>query len=278
MGIISSSSVFSADVLRLEISGPGTRLHLTIVDLPGVIHSENKIQPAAYIRVDQNMVYGYVVNRRCVILAVVPAKNDYSNQIILKLAKEVDALTKRTLGIITEPDTVSGEVAFANLATNMDVEFRLGWHLLRNRGYEMRGHSVEARDTAEEQFFGEGIWKELTLDVVGIKTLRERLSKVPFDSIKAELPTLIEDIEKTSMIVGRRWRGLEVCGAQQTNNDCSCYRLARVFSQYQRQLWTVPMVTPSSETFAPQIAVINQEEAFVDMWKDLGSQAKANLE
>ena len=43
MGVSRSSSAFSTDVLRLEISGP-SQPHLTIVDLPGLIHSENKLQ------------------------------------------------------------------------------------------------------------------------------------------------------------------------------------------------------------------------------------------
>lgn len=40
MGISNTSSAFSDDVLRVEISGPDLP-HLTIVDLPGLIHSGN---------------------------------------------------------------------------------------------------------------------------------------------------------------------------------------------------------------------------------------------
>ena len=199
MGVTSNSSAFSTDVLRLEISGP-SRPHLTIVDLPGLIHSENKLQTTADIELIQNMVYSYMANGRSIILAVVSAKNDYANQIILKLAKEVDMKGTRTLGIITKLDTLpmgsESELAFANLARNMDVEFRLGWHVLKNRGYEMRQCSMEGRDAAEQQFFSQGVWKELERDIVGIAALRERLSKVLFDQIKAELPSLIEDIEE----------------------------------------------------------------------------------
>ena len=81
-----SSKAFSADALRIEIPGPA-QPHLTTVDLPGLIHSENKLQSAADI---QGMVYGYMTNRRSVILAVVSAKNDYANQMVLKLASQVD--------------------------------------------------------------------------------------------------------------------------------------------------------------------------------------------
>lgn len=44
MGMSTTSSAFSNDVLRVEISGP-TQQHLTIVDLPGLIHSETSCRP-----------------------------------------------------------------------------------------------------------------------------------------------------------------------------------------------------------------------------------------
>lgn len=95
-----------------------------------------------------------MANRRSIILAVVSAKNDYANQIVTKLAKDIDLKGHWTLGIITKPDTLpvssDSELAYANLIRNQDVEFRLGWYILRNRDYEARNTSMEARDTAEE--------------------------------------------------------------------------------------------------------------------------------
>jgi len=106
MGISTTTSAFSNDVLRVEISGP-TRPSLTIVDLPGLIHSENKLQSSADVSMVWEMVRGYMTNQRSIILAIISAKNDYANQIVLKLAKEVDNAGLRTLGIITKPDTLS---------------------------------------------------------------------------------------------------------------------------------------------------------------------------
>lgn len=97
MGISATTSAFSNDVLRVEVSGPD-RPQLTIVDLPGLIHSENKLQSSADVKLVWNMVKGYMKNKRSIILAVISAKNDYANQIVLKLAKEVDAGGNRTSG------------------------------------------------------------------------------------------------------------------------------------------------------------------------------------
>ncbi|CZT51083.1 related to vacuolar sorting protein VPS1, dynamin, and related proteins [Rhynchosporium secalis] len=198
MGMSATSSAFSNDVLRVEVSGPSQQ-HLTIVDLPGLIHSENKLQTSADVALVLSMVQTYMANRRSIILAVVSAKNDYANQIVTKLAKDVDSKGFRTLGIITKPDTLpigsESELAYANLARNQDVEFRLGWHVLRNRDYESRNTSVGARDTAEEHFFSQGIWRDFSRNLVGITSLRTRLSQVLLQQIKNELPNVLDELE-----------------------------------------------------------------------------------
>ena len=127
---------FAKDVLRIEIAGPD-QPHLTLVDLPGLIHSENKLQTAHDVEVIGKLVEKYIGNPRTIILPVISAKNDYANQIILKKAREADPEGRRTLGIITKPDDLypfsDNEKAFMNLAQNRDVSFALGWHVLRNR-------------------------------------------------------------------------------------------------------------------------------------------------
>lgn len=129
MGISTHGKAFSKDILRIEISGPD-RPHLTIVDLPGLIHSETKHQTASDVELIQDVVQGYMKESRCIILAVVSAKNDFANQIVLKLARAADSTGSRTLGVITKPDTLragsDNEAMYVSLARNQEVEFRLG--------------------------------------------------------------------------------------------------------------------------------------------------------
>jgi hypothetical protein len=129
MGLSSSTNAFSNSVLRVEISGPD-RPHLTIFDLPGLIHSGNKVRMDEDVEIIHKMIKTYMAESRSVILAVVSAKNDYANQIVTKMAKKVDRKGYRRLGIIIKPDTLSigfeSELAYANLARNQDIEFRLG--------------------------------------------------------------------------------------------------------------------------------------------------------
>ncbi|KAJ4382550.1 hypothetical protein N0V86_001770 [Didymella sp. IMI 355093] len=201
MAIGSFGRAFSKDLLRVEISGPD-RPHLTIVDLPGLIHSETKQQSMTDVELVQDVVKTYMEEPRSIILAVVSAKNDYANQVVLKLARAADKKGTRTLGVITKPDTLiagsDSEMMYVSLAQNLDVEFRLGWHVLKNMDSETGAWSLAKRDGEERQFFAKGIWHTLPNSILGITTLRVRLSKLLLGQIAAELPSLIEEIEVKS--------------------------------------------------------------------------------
>ena len=198
MGISTHGKAFSKDLLRIEVSGPD-RPHLTIVDLPGLIHSETKQQSASDVELVQDVVQTYMKEPRSIILAVVSAKNDYANQVVLKLARIADKKGNRTLGVITKPDTLipdsESEAMYVSLASNQDVEFRLGWHVLKNMDSETGEWSLTDRDLKEEEFFLQGIWEELPRSLLGVDKLRSRLSKVLLGQIAAELPSLIDEIE-----------------------------------------------------------------------------------
>ena len=174
---------------------------LTLVDLPGLIHSDNKQQSLADVKLISDLVHTYMSNPRSVILAVVTAKNDIANQIILRRARKVDPKGLRTLGVITKPDSLprgsESEANFINLASNDNISFRLGWHVVKNRDYDSRQSSTEERDQSEKTFFSEGVWSELPRDMVGVESLRQRLSKILLEQIKRYLPNLMEDIKSS---------------------------------------------------------------------------------
>lgn len=201
MGISTHGKAFSNDLLRVEVSGPD-RPHLTIVDLPGLIHSETKQQSAADVQLVQEVVQSYMTEPRSIILAVISAKNDFANQIVLRLARETDPSGSRTLGVITKPDSLvagsESEAQFASLAKNQEVEFRLGWHVLKNMDSEKGKWNLAERDMEELQFFSQGFWGDMPRTLVGINHLRARLSKLLLGQIAAELPSLIDEIQAKS--------------------------------------------------------------------------------
>lgn len=195
---LSNANSFSDDVLQIEISGPD-RSPLTIVDLPGLIHYQNEKQTARDVETVKELVTSYMKNPRSIILAVISAKSERATQIVLKYAGEIDPEGSRTLGIITKPDTLDaggeGEQSYVDLARNKIVELRLGWHVVKNRDFNMRDCSDAERDEAERKFFSERVWASLPDANVGIDALRTKLGQVLLRQIRSELPFLQDDLK-----------------------------------------------------------------------------------
>ncbi|KXJ89924.1 P-loop containing nucleoside triphosphate hydrolase protein [Microdochium bolleyi] len=235
MGISTLGSSFARDLLRVEISGPD-RPHLTIVDLPGLIHSETKFQSASDIKLIQDTVESYMAEPRSIILAVVSAKNDFSNQVVLNLARATDPDGKRTLGVITKPDTLhpgsQSEALYASLAQNRQFEFHLGWHVLKNLDSEtQQTTSFHRRNTLEEIFFAQGIWTTLPGNILGVSHLRTRLSRVLLTHIASELPGLITDIETRRRSCQS---GIEKLGCSRTTHEEHQLYLIAIAEAFQR--------------------------------------------
>lgn len=198
MGIHDGGKTFSSDILRLELSGPD-HPNLTLVDLPGLYQAGSKSQSDADARVVTSLVSSYMENERSIILAVVSAKNDFNNQVITSLARRIDPLGQRTLGLITKPDTLhpgsESEGFYVRLAQNNEVSFKLGWHVLRNRDYPERNLSLTERNGKEKEFFEKGVWTAVHANHLGVDFLKERLSEVLRDHIISQLPSVIQQID-----------------------------------------------------------------------------------
>lgn len=149
-------------------------------------------------------------NPRTIILAVVSAKNDAANQIILDLFKKIDKNGSRTLGIITKPDCISAgdERFWLDLASNKEIFLERGWHVLRNRADHESSMSFTERNAAEEMFFEQGLFKDLPPSSVGIDALRERLSTLLHRHLVQELPSLREEMKSKLQSTCKTLEGL----------------------------------------------------------------------
>ena len=179
---LSESKVFSTDTLRVELCGPA-QPHLTMVDLPGLFRAGTSEQPVEDSKTVRKMVEAYMRRPRSIILAVVSAKNEFALQDVTEIAREIDPKGSRTLGLITKPDTLDkgsdSEAAYVKLAQNNDVIFRLGWHVLKNRHYEIKDASSAERDKSEDEFFATGIWTSVAASNLGVKSLKTSTQQCP---------------------------------------------------------------------------------------------------
>ncbi|RAL05156.1 dynamin family protein [Aspergillus ibericus CBS 121593] len=188
-------SVFSKDVLRIELCGP-TEDYLTVIDVPGIFRDPTDgITTDSDIELVRDMVKNYIRDSRTVILAVLPSNVDIATQEILKLAKDYDVNGERTLGVLTKPDLVTEQSAKATLCSLVLGHKRpltLGYHLVRNRGADEN----DALDHgAGERMFDSSPWSTLPKDKIGVQALRRRLGELLGQITEREFPELRKDLK-----------------------------------------------------------------------------------
>ncbi|KAH8893677.1 hypothetical protein GQ53DRAFT_717249 [Thozetella sp. PMI_491] len=212
-----NSKGFSQSVLRVQIQGPKLP-QLTLVDLPGFYTVETEEQSIEGREIVEALADKYMSQKGSIMLAVISAKCEISNQDVLNKAKKYDDLGERTLGIVTKPDTLelnsSDESKFLQLAKNEEPthKFKLGWHSLRNRTEGEANSSDDERDKTENEFFERGVWSRLPVANKGVTELRSKLSRILFNHIRQHLPHVIEGIE--SNIKHRRRKLAELGNAR----------------------------------------------------------------
>ncbi|KAK9790466.1 putative GED domain-containing protein [Seiridium cardinale] len=210
-----SGDAFAPDTLRIEVSGP-TGLHLTVVDLPGLISVSNEEQTEEDVLTVRHMVESYLSSSRTIILAVLQASNDVANQAIVQLARKHDTDGQRTVGIITKPDLINEgtEGKIARLAKNLDnVKLKLGFFLLKNPSPSETALSFDAQCQREAQFFAAPVWQSQSLNMarVGALNLRSFLQELLDCHIEKELPQVRDEVKQLLVTTERQ---LEVLGEE----------------------------------------------------------------
>ena len=142
-----------------------------------------------------NLVRDYISNKRTIILAVVSAMNDYANQSILKLTREVDPNGSRTLGVITKADAIvdmgeEGRQKWFDLMLNKDIFLELGWHMLRNRKDHETKLDLTERNEKENTLFAGDAFCQIPPHQMGVERLRTRLSTLLSQHLQREVPAL----------------------------------------------------------------------------------------
>lgn len=190
-GNSSKGSVFSRDVLRLEICGPSEE-HLSVIDVPGIFKNATPgFTTKDDISLVRDLVLDYMANPRSVMLTVIPANVDVATQEILQLAADVDPDGKRTLGVLTKPDLVDrgAEPRVVDLLEGRAHPLRLGWHVARNPGQQEMSDPSHDRHRVELNFFNsQAPWNKLAKDKVGIESLRMRLQDILSELVRQEFP------------------------------------------------------------------------------------------
>ncbi|KAI8844954.1 hypothetical protein BC829DRAFT_434930 [Chytridium lagenaria] len=155
-------------LLKIKLRKPSYP-RLTLVDLPGFVHTTLVGQTQSIVQDIRDLAERYISQSRSIILAVVPATSDLAGNVVLSIAKVHDPNGNRTMCVVTKPDLIE-------------------------KGTEDRIINARSR-RRETEFFSRKAWMDIDRLDKGILGLREKLVNILRDHIRAELPTVKKEIK-----------------------------------------------------------------------------------
>ncbi|CAK7270336.1 Dynamin-related GTPase protein [Sporothrix epigloea] len=140
--------------INLKIYSPDV-LNLTLVDLPGLTKVPIGDQPTDIEKQTRNLISEYIAKPNSIILAVSPANVDIVNSEALKLARHVDPLGRRTIGVLTKVDLMDHGTNSLDILSGRVYPLKLGWIGVVNRSQQdIQGNKpMEDALKAETDFF-----------------------------------------------------------------------------------------------------------------------------
>lgn len=184
------------DMIELLVEDPSVR-DLTLVDLPGIAHNPIDGQPDDIYDQTVNLIRQFIRQEGSVILCVFPANVDIATVQSFKLAREVDPLGKRTIGVITKSDLASDQDLLVRqlLMDRHDVlHLKLGFVAVRNRNTKESIALQEAHEKEKEFFSKHPASSAAGWNCVGINALINRLANVYSECVKETFPKLRKEI------------------------------------------------------------------------------------
>ncbi|KAF9926654.1 hypothetical protein FBU30_003798 [Linnemannia zychae] len=185
-------------VLELTLSGPDLS-PLTVIDLPGFIHTTLDTQDAGLPKLIESINARYIKEPRTIILAVVQASIDLHMSNALKQAKLYDPEGDRTVPIITKPDRIENgnDVDWVDVVLNKVKKMKHGFLMMRNSANDKMNQSWEEARQEEAKFFETGVWSSVPADRKGREAVRDFLGKLLYEHVSKELPALRREIDGT---------------------------------------------------------------------------------
>ncbi|KAL2269918.1 hypothetical protein VTJ83DRAFT_2102 [Remersonia thermophila] len=185
--------------INLKIFSPHV-LNLTLVDLPGLTKVPIGDQPTDIEKQTRNLISEYIAKPNSIILAVSPANVDIVNSEALKLARHVDPLGRRTIGVLTKVDLMDHGTNALDILSGRVYPLKLGWIGVVNRSQQdIQGNKPmsEALKSEAEFFRHHPAYRNIasrcgtqflakTLNTTLMAHIRDRLP-----DIKARLNTLM---------------------------------------------------------------------------------------
>lgn len=152
--IAGSNKGINRQPINLKIYSPHV-LSLTLVDLPGLTKVPIGDQPSDIEKQTRNLISEYIAKPNSIILAVSPANVDIVNSEALKLARHVDPMGRRTIGVLTKVDLMDHGTNALDILSGRVYPLKLGFIGVVNRSQQdIQGNkSLADALKSESEFF-----------------------------------------------------------------------------------------------------------------------------
>ncbi|KAI1115199.1 Dynamin central region-domain-containing protein [Nemania sp. NC0429] len=152
--VAGSNKGINRQPINLKIYSPHV-LNLTLVDLPGLTKVPIGDQPADIEKQTRTLISEYIAKPNSIVLAVSPANVDIVNSEALKLARHVDPLGRRTIGVLTKVDLMDHGTNALDILSGRVYPLKLGFVGVVNRSQQdIQGNRpMEEALKAEAEFF-----------------------------------------------------------------------------------------------------------------------------
>ncbi|KAL4923762.1 dynamin-related GTPase DNM1 [Aspergillus undulatus] len=177
--------------INLKIFSPHV-LNLTMVDLPGLTKVPIGDQPSDIEKQTRALILEYIAKPNSIILAVSPANVDLVNSESLKLARQVDPMGRRTIGVLTKLDLMDHGTNAMDILSGRVYPLKLGFIGVVNRSQQdiQSGKSLSDALQAELDFFRHHPAYRNMANRCGTQFLAKTLNSTLMSHIRDRLPDI----------------------------------------------------------------------------------------
>ncbi|KPM39999.1 Dynamin-related protein DNM1 [Neonectria ditissima] len=189
--VAGSNKGINRQPINLKIYSPYV-LNLTLVDLPGLTKVPIGDQPTDIEKQTRNLISEYIAKPNSIVLAVSPANVDIVNSEALKLARHVDPLGRRTIGVLTKVDLMDHGTNALDILSGRVYPLKLGFIGVVNRSQQdiLGSKPMEEALQAETDFFKHHPAYRNIANRCGTRFLAKTLNTTLMGHIRERLPDI----------------------------------------------------------------------------------------
>eukprot|EP01039_Chlorochromonas_danica_P010603 gene10603-11749_t len=222
----------SKETINLRVYSPFV-LNLTLVDLPGITKVPTGDQPMDIEEQIRSMCLQYIGNPNAIILAVTAANQDLANSDGLKMARSVDPLGERTIGVLTKVDIMDHGTDCCDILDNQVIPQKHGYVAVMNRSQKDIQENLPIRKglAKEAAFFQSHPKYRQFINKCGTRNLARILNQILMVHIRECLPEIRTRITRMLISINSNLNSLGFSLDEQSNTVKGSI-LLKIISQF----------------------------------------------